>query len=174
MNNRTKTYLWLIGILIFILFVIIYPLQYDFIEQIKAKKYADWVVGFCTIIITTGHVFHLIKGRLFKHYKRDLIRILKEMAPLVLFYMIVLRGFFGFGIVCINSIYAKKEIVKGTIVNKVQIKGSGKFVGKYELVVSANGKEYIFDSNLKAIENYKQGDLFELEMKKGILNLLYY
>ena len=149
-------------------------MQFEFYENLKAKKIADFIVIPIFFLLIIYDLFRNIKKgeKDWKKYSLDLIKGLGIFAVL---YFLILRSFFSSGIIFINTIFGEKEIVKvsGIITKKTDLKGGGKFVGKYELIVDQNGKQFVFDSNHKSIENFEVNEDFEMEMKKGILNLIY-
>ena len=164
----------LILIIILIIYIIFYPLQFEFYENLKAKKIADFIFipGFFLLVIYDLYR-NIKKGeRKWKKYSFDLI---KGITLFSVLYFFILRSFFSSGILFVNSIFGEKEKIEinGIITDKTDLKGSGKFVGEYELIVDQNGNEYVFDSNHLVIKDLKVGDNFELKMKKGILNLIY-
>lgn len=164
----------LILIIILIIYIIFYPLQFEFYENSKAKKITDliFIIGFFLLVIYD--LYWNIKKRE-KEWKKYLFDSLRGIALFSVVYFLILRSFFSSGIIFVNSIFGEKEKIEinGIIKDKTDLKGSGKFTGKYELIVDHNGNEYIFDSNHLAIKDLKVGDNFKLEMKKGILNLIY-
>ena len=164
----------LILIIILIIYIIFYPLQFEFYENLKAKKIADFIVIPIFFLLIIYDLFWNIKKRE-KDWRKYSLDLIKGLGIFGILYFLILRSFFSSGIIFINSIFGEKEIVKvsGIITEKTDLKGSGKFIGKYELIVDQNGNKFVFDSNHKSIENYKVNGHFEMEMKKGILNLIY-
>ena len=55
----------------------------------------------------------------------------------LIFYFFLLRSFFANGLIFINSAFGSYEKVKisGIIIDKIDIIGSGKFIGEYKLFV---------------------------------------
>lgn len=164
----------LILIIVLIIYIIFYPLQFEFYENLKAKKIADFIFIPAFFLLVIYDLYRNIKKgeKKWRKYSFDLI---KGIALFSVLYFFILRSLLSSGIIFINTIFGEKEKVKisGIITNKIDRIGSGKFVGEYELIVDQNGIEYIFDSNHLAIKDLKEGEDFELEMKKGILNLIY-
>jgi len=164
----------LILIIILIIFIIFYPLQFDFYESLKAKKIVDFIViPIFLLLIMYDLLRNIKKGE--KNWKKYSVDLIKGLAMFAVLYFLILRSFFSSGIIFMNAIFGEKEIIKvnGIVTDKKALKGSGKFIGKYELIVTQNGNVFIFDSNQTSIENYEVNDHFEMEMKKGILNLIY-
>ncbi|MCR8668060.1 hypothetical protein NO995_10230 [Aestuariibaculum sp. M13] len=164
----------LILIIILIIYIIFYPLQFEFYENLKAKKISDFIVLPIFFLLIIYELFRNIKkGE--KEWKKYLLDLTKGLGIFAVLYFLMLRSLFSSGIIFINTIFGEKEMVKvsGIITDKTDLKGSGKFLGKYELIIEQNGNEFVFDSNHKSIENYKVNDHFEMEMKKGVLNLIY-
>ncbi len=161
-------------ILLLIIYIIFYPLQFEFYENLKAKKIADFIIIPIFLVLIFYDLFRNVKkGE--KNWKKYSLDLIKGLSIFAILYFLILRSFFSSGIILMNTIFGEKEIIKvsGIITNKTDLKGLGKFVGKYELTVNQDGNEYVFDSNKKSIETYKVHDHFEMEMKKGIFNLIY-
>jgi hypothetical protein len=164
----------LILIIILIIYILFYPLQFEFYESLKAKKIADYIVFPIFFLMIIYDLFQNIKkGE--KEWKKYTLQLTKGVALFLVCYVLILRSFFSSGIIAVNSIFGEKETIKikGIITHKTALKGSGKFTGKYELIINQNGNEFVFESNHMAINNYKVKDHFEMEMKKGIVNLIY-
>ena len=164
----------LILIIILIIYIIFYPLQFEFYENLKAKRIADFIViPICCLLIIYDLFRNIKKGE--KNWRKYSIDLVKGLGVFAVIYFLLLRSFFSGGIIFINTIFGAKEHVKvsGIVTGKKNFKGGAKFVGKYELIVDQNGNEFVFDSNSKSIENYEVNGHFEMEMKKGILNLIY-
>ena len=149
-------------------------MQFDFYEDLKAKKIADHIFIPTFFLVVLYDLYRNIKkGE--KKWKAYSLDFLKGMALCAVLYFFILRSLFSSGILLVNSIFGAKEQVqmRGVITHKTDSKGSGKFIGEYELIVEDKGIEYIFDSNHLAIKDYTVGDAFEVEMNMGILNLIY-
>ncbi|MDP5101824.1 MAG: hypothetical protein NWQ09_10890 [Nonlabens sp.] len=164
----------MILIIILIIYIIFYPLQFEFYEDLKAKRIAEFIViPIFSLSILYDLFRNLKKGE--KNWRKYSINLVKGLGVFAVIYFLILRSFFSGGILFINTVFGVKEIVKvsGIITEKTNVKGGGRFIGKYELIVDQNGNEFVFDSNRKSIENYEVNGHFEMEMKKGILNLIY-
>ena len=79
------------------------------------------------------------------------------------------------GLLFINCSLKETETVEvyGQITDIIKIEGHGKVIGRYEITINQDGKEFNFESNKNAIEKYSLNENFKMEMKKGILNILY-
>lgn len=170
------TYILVSAILLIVLcvFLIFYPLRFDFYEQLKAKKIVDLFFLPAVLIFLTNYVLKTVKKDDF-HWKIFSKEILFAAALFGIIYFTILRSVFSCGLLFINCALAEKELVEvnGRITDIVKIEGHGKVLGRYELTINQNGKEFNFESNKKAIENLSLNENFKIEMKKGILNLMY-
>lgn len=170
------TYILVSAILLIVLcvFLIFYPLRFDFYEQLKAKKIVDLFFLPIVLIFLTNYVLKTIKKDdvNWKIFSKE---ILFAVALFGLIYFTILRSVLSCGLLFINCALAEKEIVvvSGRITDIVKIEGHGKVLGQYELTINQNGKEFNFESNKKAIENLSLNENCKIEMKKGILNLMY-
>lgn len=161
-------------IIIPIVCLIFYPAQFDFRECFKVRRILDSIFISMFLILILYDVFLNIKTRQrsWKEYRKYLS---EPLQVFFIIYFVIFRSFFSSGILFVNSIFGEKETVKilGIIIEKTSRRGSGKFPGKYELIVKQDEDVFIFTSNAKAIADYEVGGHFEMEMKKGILNLIY-
>ncbi len=172
MNWKFISVLILIVILIF--FIIFYPLQFDFYEDLKAKKLTDFIfIPFYGILVIYD-IYRNIKKE-DKNWKQYSIDFLKGTSLSALFYFLIMRRFFSCVLIFINCALGDNDTVKinGIIVNKIDSEGSGKYIGEYELTIDQNGKKYVLDSNHTTVDKYNVGEEFNIEMKKGILSILY-
>lgn len=169
-------YILVSAILLIVLsvFLVFYPLRFDFYEQLKAKRIVDIIFFPIVTTLLINYVFmHVKKGDVnWKIFPKE---ILFAIVLFGMIYFTILRSVFSCGLLFINCALKEKEIIEinGTITDIIKIEGHGKVLGRYELMVNKNGKEFNFESNKKAIENFSLNENFKMEMKKGILNILY-
>lgn len=166
----------LISIILIVIsvFLIFYPLRFDFYEQIKAKRIVDIIILPLIFIFLINYVFKTVrKGDV--NWKIFLKEILFSIIIIGLIYFTVLRSVFSCGLLFINCSLNQNEKVEisGTIVTITKIEGHGKVLGNYELTINQNGEEIIFESNKKAIDDFSINEKFKMKMNKGNLNLIY-
>ncbi|RTY85434.1 hypothetical protein [Flavobacterium sp. GT3R68] len=161
-------------LIVLCVFLVFYPLRFDFYEQLKAKKIVDIFFLPIVIILIINYIHKTVKKRdvNWKIFPKE---ILFAIVLFGIIYFTILRSVFSCGLLFINCTLKEKEIVEinGTITDIVKIEGHGKVIGKYELTINKNGKELSFESNKKAIENFSLNEKFKMKMKKGALNILY-
>lgn len=164
-----------IGLLIILfLYIVCYPLQFEFYENIQAKKLADFIfVPFYGILVFYDLYKNIAKKE--KNWKKYLFDFLKSTTFFSIAYLLFLRWFFSCFLLLLNAIFGEKEVIKisGPVTEIVHQKGSGKFLGNHTLSIQQDGKSFVFDAKGVLLENYKEGEYTELKMKKGVLNLLY-
>ncbi|GGH19759.1 hypothetical protein GCM10007422_44830 [Pedobacter zeae] len=100
----------------------------------------------------------------------------KTFVFIFIIYVIVVRSVLGCALTFMNSIYERNEVVriKGVVINKIEKKGRYRSVGVYELTIKDQiGREIILETKPSILKNYALNDKVEIDMKKGILNLLY-
>jgi hypothetical protein len=166
----------LISIILIVIsvFLIFYPLRFDFYEQIKAKRIVDIIIIPLIFIFLLNYVFQTVrKGDVnWKIFSKE---ILFSIIIIGLIYFTVLRSVFSCGLLFINCSLNQNEKVEisGTIITITKIEGHGKVLGNYELTINQSGEEFIFESNKKAIDNFSINEKFKMKMNKGTLNLIY-
>ena len=172
MNWKFFSVLVLIVILIF--FIIFYPLQFDFYEDLKAKKITDFIFIPLYGILVIYDIYRNLKKRE-KNWKKYMVDFLKGTSLSALFYFFIIRRFFSCLLIFVNCIFGNIDTVEinGVIVDKTDRKGGGKRIGEYNLTINQNGKEFVFDSNHPTVDKYNVGEEFNIEMNKGILSILY-
>ncbi|WP_281846815.1 hypothetical protein [Olleya namhaensis] len=171
---KWKYILGFIVITILIIYIIFYPLRFEFYEDIKAKQIADYIVIPIFIILVFYDLFRNIKkGE--TNWKKYIIDCFKGTALCSVFYFLLLRRFLSYVLIIINSIFGEVETVtvSGIIIEKVDIKGSGKAISDYKIIIKQKETDVIFDTRLDILNNYTIGQHVTIEMKKGILNLIY-
>jgi hypothetical protein len=170
----TKILISAVVLIVLCVFLIFYPLRFDFYEQLKAKRIVDLFFLPIILIFLINYVLKTVKkgGVNWKIFPKE---ILFAIVIFGIIYFTILRSVFSCGLLFINCALEEKEIVEvnGTITEIVKIEGHGKVPGRYELTINQNGKEFNFESNKKAIENFSLNEKFSIEMKKGTLNLMY-
>jgi uncharacterized membrane protein len=163
-----------IVIIAFCVYLVFYPLKFDFYDQLKAKKIVDIIlIPIVTIIFIRYVVKSAKEGDVnWKTFRKE---ILFGMVIFGIFYFTILRSVFSCGLLFINCSLKEKEIIEihGTITDIVNVEGHGKVMGRHELTVKENGNEFVFESNKKAIQNFSVNQEFKVKMKNGILNILY-
>ena len=160
--------------LILIIILIFYPSQFNFYEDLKAKQISDFIVIPLFGILILYDIYRNIKNGE-KNWKKYILDFLKGIGIFSVFYFFIMRRFLSCLIIFVNCIFGEIETVKisGIITEKTDIKGSGKFIGIYELTINQNGKEFVFGSNHFTVQKYNVGEEFNAEMKKGILTIIY-
>ncbi len=157
-----------------IVVVIYYPLSFDLQENYKAKQMVDYILipVFGLILLYSSYSAIKSNGVTIKEF---CFYHLFFIAIMGLLYYSIFRPFLSNGLICINYFFGKQKEIKieGLITNKTVIVGGGKMIGKYELTVESDNEQYIFDSNLYTLEKFNIGEMFNLNMKTGLLNLLY-
>jgi hypothetical protein len=155
-------------------FLIFYPLRFDFYEQTKAKRIVDILILPLVFIFLINYVLKTVrKGNVnWEIFPKE---ILFSIILFGLIYFTILRSVLSCGLLFINCALKENEKVEinGTIINITKIEGHGKVLGNYEVKINQNGKEFNFESNKKAIENFSLNGKFKMEMNKGTLNLMY-
>ena len=161
-------------IIILSVYLIFYPLKFDFYEQIKAKRIVDlFIIPFFLIIFGNYTIKIVKKGEI--DWKKFPKEILFASTLFGIFYFFIIRSVLSCGILFINCCTKEKEIVElnGKITDIVKYEGHGKVIGRYEITINQNGKEFHFESNKYVIEKYSLNGKFNTQMKKGNLNILY-
>jgi|GEM_PF-5320991 len=164
----------LILIIALIIYIIFYPLRFEFYEDIRAKQISDFIViPFFGILVTYDIFRNIKKGE--KNWKKYIIDFFKRTALFSVFYFLILRRFFSCLLIFVNSIFGELETVtiNGTIIEIIDRKGSGKDIGDHKITIEQKETDLIFDTRIDIIQNYYKGQKVEIEMKKGILNLMY-
>lgn len=172
-NMKVKLILIItISIIISSVFLVFYPLKFDFYEQLKAKRIVDIIVLPIFIIGLGNYIIKKVKndGVNWKTFSKE---ILFAFVIFGLFYFTIIRSVLSCGLLFINITVIEKVEINGTITNIVKIEGHGKVIGKYEITINQNGNELNFESNKNAIENYTLNGKFKKEMNKGVLNIVY-
>ena len=164
----------LIFIIILSIYLLFYPLQFDFYDQSKARHIVDltFIPLFLVILIFDSTRKMRASGTRWKLlFKESLF----ALALFGLFYIGIARSILSCGILFVNCNLPKDDLVEvqGIVTEIVRVQRSGPAMPKYEITVIQNGKEFNFESNKKAIEKYSVNDKFSIEMKSGILNILY-
>jgi hypothetical protein len=161
-----------ISIIISSVFLVFYPLKFDFYEQLKTKRIVDIIVLPIFIIVLGYYIIKKVKndGANWKTFSKE---ILFAIAIFGIFYFTIIRSVLSCGLLFINRTVKEKVEINGTITDILKIEGHGKVIGKYEITINQNGKEYNFESNKNAMENYRLNGKFKMEMNKGILNIVY-
>ncbi|CAM1371853.1 conserved membrane hypothetical protein [Tenacibaculum litopenaei] len=163
-----------IAIVLVIVFIVFYPLQFNLYELLKVKRYVDYViVPSYAVLVLYDIVRNIRKGE--KDWWKYLVDFSTTTAVLAVVYYFLIRGFIAFLLLFINSVLDVTDpvTVQGKVVEIVDIVGTGNSLGTYELVVVQDGKEYVFESNHFTLANYKVGTVFNEEFQRGILGILY-
>ncbi|WP_394748056.1 hypothetical protein [Spongiimicrobium salis] len=169
-----KSILVIILLVVLFIFIVYYPLQFEFYENLQAKKLADFIfIPFYGILVLYDLYKNIVQKE--RKWKKYFVDFLKSTAIFSLAYLLILRWFFSCCLLVLNAVFGEKETVKvsGIITEIVQQKGSGKVLGTYTINIQEGEKNYFFHSKGKVLKNYTEYEYVELHMKKGVLNLLY-
>jgi len=169
-----KNFAIFILIIILILYVVFYPLRFEYYEDVKAKKISDVVTISCFgILIIYDLYWNIKKGE--KNWKKYITDFFKGTTLFSVFYFLILRRFFSYLIIFTNSIFGEVETVNinGIIVGKIDRKGGGKNIGERKITIKQKETDLIFDTRIDIIENHYEGQYVQIQMKKGILNIIY-
>ena len=164
----------LIFIIILSIYLLFYPLQFDFYEQSKARRMVDLTFIPLLLVILIFVIARKMRasGTRWKVLFKESLFVL---ALFGLFYIGIARSILSCGILFVNCNLPKDDLVEvqGIVTEIVRVQRSGPAMPKYEITVIQNGKEFNFESNKNAIEKYSVNDKFSMKMKSGILNILY-
>ncbi|MBB6236254.1 hypothetical protein HDC90_000865 [Pedobacter sp. AK013] len=171
MNNRKITF-FIVLLIAISGFLIFYPLRFDLYECAKAKKIIDYI----TLSVGISGMIYFIYRKLKSGDYILLDSMVKTLFLIIIIYFIVVRSLLGCALTFMNSIYERNEVVKikGVVIKKIEKKGRYKSVDLYELTIQdQTGREIILETKPSILKNYVLNDRVEIDMKKGILNLLY-
>ena len=161
-------------IIILSVFLIFYPLKFDFYDQSKAKRLVDIFIIPLFLIAFGSYVIKIVRrGEI--DWKKFSKEILFAIILFGVFYIFMIRSVLSCGILFINCYPKEKEIVEidGKIIDIVKYEGHGKVLGKYKISINQNGEEFHFECNKHAIEKYSLNENFKTNMKIGSLNIMY-
>ena len=164
----------IILIIVLSVFLVFYPLRFDFYDQLKAKQIVDKVI-FPTVIFFLGiYIFKMVKngGVNWRKFPQE---ILFAIFLFGIVYFSIIRSVLSCGLLFINCTLSEKEtvLINGQIINIIKMEGHGKVMSRYEITVNQDRKVYNFESNKLAIENYSVNQNFKKEMNNGFLNIIY-
>lgn len=163
-----------IAIIAFCVFLVFYRLKFDFYEYLKAKEIIDILIFPIVSIILIKYIYNSVKqGDVnWKTFPKEIVFAIVLFG---IFYITIMRSVLSCGVLFINCTLKEKEIVtvNGRIIEIINVDSHGKVIGKHQLTIKQNDNVFVFESNKKAIKNYKINQEFKIEMKKGIFNILY-
>jgi hypothetical protein len=158
------------------LFFGLYDLKYDYFEESKADRIADYIVLTIYILIL---LFFIVTGLYISIKKNNFkpIEFLKEIG-LTTFLMLIchfafIRGVLSGTILFLNSnIGIQNEIIiDGRVTKKKQISGKG---ATNELTILTNSNNiFLFDLVHSEISKYEIDTVFKKTMKVGCFGLVY-
>lgn len=158
---------------VFLVFVIFYPLQFDLYEQAKAKKGVDFVfLPLLAFLLIRYIVRKARKGVNPKGFAKE---IAFAVCGFAFFYVAMIRSLLSCVVLFVNCAFPEKEIVtiKGTVTEIVNVEKAGKILPQYILTVTRGREAFVFESNKTTVEQFTLNATVALKLKKGILNILY-
>lgn len=164
----------LVLITIFSIYLLFYPLRFDFYDQSKARRFVDLFFLPIFLILMITVIARKIKANIAR-WKVFLKESLFALALFAFFYIAIARSILSCGLLFVNCNLPKNEMVEvnGIITKIIKLERRGPAISRYEITVNQNATEFNFESNKKAIEKFSVNDKFSVKMKIGILNILY-
>ncbi|NUY81962.1 hypothetical protein HUK80_13745 [Flavobacterium sp. MAH-1] len=153
--------------------LLFYPLQFDLYEQAKAKKMVDLVVVPIFAFFLIRYVVRKIKqgGVDRRIFPKEILLAIFIFAAL---HFLIIRSVASCGLLFVNcSFPPDTQEMNGVVTEVVNADKVGKMLPIYTLSVNENAEEFVFESNKKTVGTFSVNDSVKIEMKKGILGLLY-
>ncbi|WP_293311602.1 hypothetical protein [Pedobacter sp. UBA5917] len=170
-NKRKGTFL-IILLVVFSIFLLFYILQFDMYEAVKAKRIIDIIALPLGILALICFIYKKLKSGDYIAWNS----MLTSLFIGIVIYFLFVRSVLGLALTFINSIYERNEIVKikGIVTDKTERSGGRRGLSLHQFtILDQTGREIILDTKPVILKEYSVNDSVKIDMKKGILNLLY-